>query len=995
MPAPSSKSMLVLAVLAVVLSASLLLVSIPGYDGEDGAGAAEDQTTMVWSEAKAVVFNGDEPIGYKTIQAAIDSIVGKGTVYVAKHQSQENGEVTTTSSKITISSVITIQGDRAITLRPITIDNGNTPSIPADTVATAEDGPSITRAEGYQGPLFHILSDGETSDSSPSLTIVGMTISGGRVQEITATDPLIIAEGRVQEITATDPLIIIAEGSVKISQSKLCCNYNTSETSLGGAVRCEKGAEVELISSEITGCHSTKGGAVYSSGSLIVSGTSIHCNTSAGDGSAIYSDGSSGVSITYSSDQSDGSIVKNNNSQDGSGQITIVDSNLSVHYSTVESNIKSGCIIEFVASDVLDRSPIDCTNSTVYGSIVMTVEGTCQAAWLVDMLYSKGTVTLRPSGDCLGLCLLRNTKPDKLIVESVLPSGYRLESQTDDYSSNLYYLSNSPKPGEGVEGVYSVTLKDKDRNPRAETYVSISKDGKIRFAGFTDSEGRLGYSGNLGLCMVRFSTEDSADNMLSVPLTGSDQTLEGEGVILDGDFPIYVRKVDVVSDSNPSTLIIETTEFTDDNTKAEFSSYLGPRQYPEKYVDISFSAESGNPQAHMVFSLELPVGIDPDRVILFREHDGSVTEMRYVPSSSFSNRTDDCFTVEYIGGIYYVTVRSSQFSVFAVGEEEPAPSPPPERTVVTAVIEDRQVRISVGPESYKEYSVRDSEGNLLLGWQSGASGLTIRFDLLPPGAEYRVMGRYAGTTSEILEATIVAPKDPVIEVVSVGVDSVTLSSEDMVEYRLLLEDGTPVDGWVPGDGEDKGWADLDPTLDYYAEATSTSDGMTLSTGPVLVKAGVSAEVTGVMKHGGAFLVVTGVGQGLSCTADAAVYHSSGTSVTFGPIQTGTVTLTFTGSDGGEVRTMEVLVPSVPQDSGDDADVITIDSQEGVMYRLHDHTGAVVSDGWVHGGGELSWSVDPSKGYFVTMVTGNEDGAVLFPMTEVKRPAEMLASGEAA
>lgn len=42
MPAPSSKSMLVLAVLAVVLSASLLLVSIPGYDGEDGAGAAED-----------------------------------------------------------------------------------------------------------------------------------------------------------------------------------------------------------------------------------------------------------------------------------------------------------------------------------------------------------------------------------------------------------------------------------------------------------------------------------------------------------------------------------------------------------------------------------------------------------------------------------------------------------------------------------------------------------------------------------------------------------------------------------------------------------------------------------------------------------------------------------------------------------------------------------------------------------------------------------------
>lgn len=968
MPAPSSKSMLVFAVLAVVLSASLLLVSIPGYDGEDGAGAAEDQTTMVWSEAQAVVFNGDEPIGYKTIQAAIDSIVGKGTVYVAKHQLQEGDEA------------ITIQDNRAITLRPITIDGNDQPIEPKEETGTTEnDEPTITRAEGYQGPLFHISLKGGTSGSSPSLTIEGMTIHGGSDQEI----------------TATDPLIIIAEGNVKISQSKLCYNNNTS--SLGGAVRCEKGAVVELISSEITGCHSTKGGAVYSSGGLIVSGTSIHCNTSAGDGSAIYSDGSSGVSITYSSDQSDGSIVKNNNSQDGSGQITIVDSHLSVYRSTVGSNNDSGCIIEFVASDM--SSPmVDCYYSKVYGSISMTVDGTCQAAWLIDMIYSCGAVTLKPSENCLGLCLLRNTAPDYLKVNLTPPNGYASGTQTEEIEESkvdFYYISNSPKPG--GEGVSTIILTDENEEPRAETYVSILKDGKILFAGFTDSEGRLGYSGNLGFCMVRFSTEDSEgnfrENMFSVSLT-EDQDIVGEGlnVTLDADYPIYVRNVE----HQPQvTLFIKTTDKTSyQETIAEFSPHLGPRQNLVKYVDVGFGEESGNAPT-IVFSLELPDGIDPDRVILFRQHGDSVTEMGYVPSSSFWNSTDDCFTVEYIGGSYYVTVRSSQFSVFAVGEEEPAPSPPPERTVVTAVIEDRQVRISVGPESYKEYSVRDSEGNLLLGWQSGASGLTIRFDLLPPGAEYRVMGRYAGTTLEILEATIVAPKDPVIEVVSVGVDSVILSSEEMVEYRLLLEDGTPVGGWVPGDGEDKGWADLDPTMDYYAEATSTSDGMTLSTGPVLVKAGVSAEVTGVMKHGGAFLVVTGIGQGLSCTADAAVYHSSGTSVTFGPIQTGTVTLTFTGSDGGEVRTMEVLVPLVPQDSGDDADVITIDSQEGVMYRLHDHTGAVVSDGWVHGGGELSWSVDPSKGYFVTMVTGNEDGAVLFPMTEVKRPAEMLASGEAA
>lgn len=969
MPAPSSKSMLVLAVLAVVLSASLLLVSIPGYDGEDGAGAAEDQTTMVWSEAQAVVFNGDEPIGYKTIQAAID-IVGEGTVYVVKHQLQEG------DGAITISSEITIQADQAITLRPITIDSGKTPSIPVDTVTTAENGPTITRAKGYQGPLFHISLKGGTSGSSPSLTIEGMTIHGGD-----------------QEITATDPLIIIAEGNVKISQSKLCNNNNTS--SLGGAVRCEEGAVVELISSEITRCYSTKGGAVYSSGGLIVSGTSIHGNTSAGDGSAIYSDGSGGVLIQdFGSPTDDNykcSQINGNISNDGSGQITTVDSDLNIWDTVLGSEGSSGCIIETVASDVSNESLIDCYESQVYGTIVITREGHYQDYDLIWMHDSTGHVSLMPSEDCLGMSVLHSNILNGLTV-GIISSVYELVSQTESYGYS-YYLSNSPDPD--TDGVSTITLYDENEKPRAGTYVSISKDGKILFAGLTDSEGRLGYSGNLGLCTIRSSTGDSTENMFSVSLT-EDQEIVGEGlnVTLDADYPIYVR--DVYSQEQVALRIQTSDKTSDQETIEGFSSHLGPRQNLIDYVDIYIQRIDSPPQPIcVVFSLELPDGIDPDRVILFREHGGFVTEMGYVPSSSFSNRTDDCFTVEYIGGSYYVTVRSSQFSVFAVGEEEPAPSPPPERTVVTAVIEDRQVRISVDPESYKEYSVRDSEGNLLLGWQSGASGLTIRFDLLPPGAEYRVMGRYAGTTSEILEATIVAPKDPVIEVVSVGVDSVTLSSEDMVEYRLLLEDGTPVGGWVPGDGEDKGWADLDPTLDYYAEATSTSDGMTLSTGPVLVKAGVSAEVTGVMKHGGAFLVVTGIGQGLSCTADAAVYHSSGTSVTFGPIQTGTVTLTFTGSDGGEVRTMEVLVPPVPQDSRDDADVITIDSLEGVMYRLHDHTGAVVSDGWVHGGGELSWSVDPSKGYFVTMVTGNEDGAVLFPMTEVKRPAEMLASGEAA
>lgn len=589
----------------------------------------------------------------------------------------------------------------------------------------------------------------------------------------------------------------------------------------------------------------------------------------------------------------------------------------------------------------------------------------------VDSYENRIDITLQ-DGFPLGTSIVHSEVGADVVCSEV---EFGWSSNGDD--SYCYLVT--PRSEDG----YSIIITDEE-TPVSGKLITFTDGDEVVFAGITDSSGSVSYPSDLS-GLYSLSIGDNLRGSVGLD-PGSDGSVEAGPVITTtGD--ILVRSVTTKSsESGPEGSNSINSEIT--NTPPIISGSLSSRQT----IWESYNIIVGDDILSLVFSLKLPSDIDTDRVILFREHAGTAAEMDFVSASGFWGRGDDCFTVESIGGTDYITIRSSQFSVFSVGEEEPVP---PERTVVTAVIEDRQVRISVGPESYKEYSVHDSDGNVLLGWQSGASGLTIRFDLLPPGAEYRVMGRYAGTTSEILEATIVAPKDPVIEVVSVGVDSVILSSEEMVEYRLLLEDGTPVGGWVPGDGEDMGWADLDPTLDYYAEATSTSDGMTLSTGPVLVKAGVSAEVTGVMKHGGAFLVVTGIGQGLSCTADAAVYHSSGTSVTFGPIQTGTVTLTFTGSDGGEVRTMEVLVPPVPQDSRDDADVITIDSLEGVMYRLHDHTGAVVSDGWVHGGGELSWSVDPSKGYFVTMVTGNEGGAVLFPMVEVKRPAEMLASGEAA
>ncbi len=898
MPAPSSKSMLVLAVLAVVLSASLLLVSIPGYDGEDGVGAAEDQTTTDWSEAKAVVFNDDEPTGYKTIQAAINDI---------KATNGQNRTVYIVSQKV--ENTISIDSESDIVLKGIQISDVTEPTEPTEPVEV-----KLEKSADLKGPVISV---------NGALEMHCIIINGNSIDNGSCAI-------RVRNLNPE-----YTEGYLVMYDSSIIKN-------IGVAIDVEYGyVKLDQDCSLITKVSSEEGGVITSYLS------NVHVYGSSFNGSEEY--------FVYALFDDEGSDV------------------------TYRNGVGLSVYMEGMSVEVPGEVPI-------YLGYRIQPSQTCT---YLEVKYdediyddndewgsSPGSVSVTlEDGIPLGYPVISCKNVD------VIKHDARIAADSDGWFFTVTEITGSPS---------KMTLKQ-NGTVLSNQLITLHDGNDIIFAGITDSDGSVSYPSELS-GLYNLSGSNSYGwyyGYGAVEIgSGSDGVVDlGSDIMMSGE--IFVRST--TTDDLSSELEFLMVSATIVDIPLSISSILSSRQSISESVDITVEGISS-----MVFSLELPDGIDPDRVILFREHDGFVTEMGYVPSSSFSNRTDDCFTVEYIGGSYYVTVRSSQFSVFAVGEEEPAPSPPPERTVVTAVIEDRQVRISVDPESYKEYSVRDSEGNLLLlGWQSGASGLTIRFDLLPPGAEYRVMGRYAGTTSEILEATIVAPKDPVIEVVSVGVDSVILSSEEMVEYRLLLEDGTPVGGWVPGDGEDKGWADLDPTLDYYAEATSTSDGMTLSTGPVLVKAGVSAEVTGVMKHGGAFLVVTGVGQGLSCTADAAVYHSSGTSVTFGPIQTGTVTLTFTGSDGGEVRTMEVLVPLVPQDSGDDADVITIDSQEGVMYRLHDHTGAVVSDGWVHGGGELSWSVDPSKGYFVTMVTGNEDGAVLFPMTEVKRPAEMLASGEAA
>ena len=579
-----------------------------------------------------------------------------------------------------------------------------------------------------------------------------------------------------------------------------------------------------------------------------------------------------------------------------------------------------------------------------------------------------------------------------------LESGFTLGQRIID-ASDLGHDVVGSVDGLGMDGSYqyylitpvledssSFVVKDEEGIVPNELII-LSNGIENTFAGITDEDGSLAHGGLNGIYNLQIGDQMSG----SIKITAETTSVEPSDVRTpqisnESETEVYIWQAE---DTNEGivNLVEVLPDSPDANTIKNSSLSSGKTLYI--FVDIT-----GPTNGAMVFSLRFPDhDLGTDQIIVLREHDGTVDQI--VQGDPYSSDAE-CFTVERLGNNeVYVTIRADKFSVYALGIEPqtPEPEPEPEYTTVTAALEDRMVRISVGPESYKEYCIRDADGNIVLGWASGASGLIIRFDLLPPGAEYRVMGRHIGTTAEILEATIVAPKDPVIEVISADVDSVTLASEEMVGYRLLREDGTAIGDWIPGDGAAKTWADLDPTLDYYAEATSTSDGMTLSAGPVLVKNGTIGGISGLIRHGGMYLVVTGLERGWTCETDATVYSSTGSSLTIGPLSPSTVTVTFVGPDGEEGRSVEVIVPSIPQDAADDADTVTIAAEDGVMYMLQDHTGATVSEGWIDGEGELSWSVDPSRGYFVTMITGNEDGTVMFPMTEIKRPAEMIPPSE--
>ena len=305
---------------------------------------------------------------------------------------------------------------------------------------------------------------------------------------------------------------------------------------------------------------------------------------------------------------------------------------------------------------------------------------------------------------------------------------------------------------------------------------------------------------------------------------------------------------------------------------------------------------------------------------------------------------------------------------------DPDPPAPVERTSVSASMEDRQLRITVDPETKRQYRVTDSAGTAVTSWRDSHSGQSFDFELLPPGKEYRVVSVLKSSPSgtERVDAVIQAPIDPEVVVSSVGIDAVSLEVQDGVRYRLSTE-GNDGD-WT----SQPSWSGLSPSAAYYAYAEAQAGNLSLTTGPVLVKPGM--DVSGTVKHGQTHLTIAIPG-GWKLSASGATVRGN----VVGPVGPGTVAITVT-PPACEGFSMDVIVPDIPADAPDNASVIAFDTQQGVRYRLTDGTGADASGGWIEGGERISLDVDPESGYFLSMFIGMGGIEVTFDTIEIKRPS---------
>lgn len=943
---------------------------------------------------------------YTSIQAAIDAAASGETVYIIDHGADDpiivNATIDVTGKSVSLSSVFRI------------VKNGTEVSF--DITNSSENANSIImRGSSLTAEMFLV-------ESGAGLTLGTVILDGGAVWAGGTLDSEDLSDAKGQPGTVVTSNtgaeahapVIVNRGTLTMENGSDVRNNSNNYAKpgdgfgsqyYGGGVRNEAGGTFVMNGGSIHNCYAREGGAVMNvdkNGTdtdvpkVTIRGGTIENNASQMKGAAIQTVyGGATTEIA-------GGTVSGNHSMHALGSLTVEEGgHLTVAGGTVSSD-NDPAIYVFNKydmddyDDALQKPYVEASappEMVIRDSPIITgsihLDGPCTA------VGSYGSVRYEPF-----LGLMGYTGPAlNVIIDSGFPMGGIVAEAGDtsiltvsgpyvdtilELNDGFIHLVSETPSGNGL----AVTVT-KDGNPVDGATVQISGNDGIGRAAITGSDGIARFEsleGSYYNIIVTYREQTYTESLHISAGSNSISVSMPSGyvsIVVDGDVPVYQEGLE--DEAGTATDEDVEVRMTVDDSPGQESVDRADGQMGDatgkEYYDVSITRTVGAETTSItvtedfvtfrILYSEAPGPTDADRLLVVRDHDGTSSRMVKVVPGTIGYANYECYTTEEIDGILYVVIKAKNFSTYALGiqstpvpEVDPVPEPEPE-VDATAEIQDLRVVITVTSSEAGEFCVEDDQGRVVRGWTSGTSAT---FGNLDPGKTYVVKSRISGVTDVV--GTFKAPPVPTLDVQHMDSDSVSLSTQEGVRYLVG-------DVWMDGTGGTLEWPGLDPSADVFASAVAESDGMRIEVGPILVKPAFNGMVTGLVKHGGIYLQVSDLDAGWACAIDGAP-AAPGIN---GPYSPGTLDVVFSGPDGAEMLSLEVLVPDIPEDSDPGSTRIALQAQDDVVYLLEDQTGARNGD-WTD---VPEWDVDPSSGCFLTMITGSEGNEVMFMPFEIKQP----------
>lgn len=620
---------------------------------------------------------------------------------------------------------------------------------------------------------------------------------------------------------------------------------------------------------------------------------------------------------------------------------------------------------------------------------------------------------------------------------------------------------------EKFKGEASVNVKFDDGEPVFGAHVTIKYADKPLQFGDTDTNGKLEF-GQLVNGKYVIVVEYKMDNRIVTVSKGCDINYHGVVVdvslasdsintVINGDVHI-VPDEDSLSNSTVTdeerndinsqiTVDLNVGVQNDRNVISEIDNAASGSEMVD-YIDVNINktttiVEDGKVKSSVTtlvttipnngfftFSFEISesildvIGENIGKLHIYREHDGKAQlfDTRVSGKDAANRYNGECYYFEVYkedesdSGRYYVVIKAQKFSTYAFGysgEEVPVTNVGGNGgstgtitpTVTPSVGDDGMVYITVTVQSGKQYAVRDSQGDLVGGWQTGTTGSKVVFGPFQPGDSYSVVSKRSDAGAETKETTVTVPDKPATPQAGTTGTTVTIPTENGVRYQLVDSDGNVIPGpggqqWVSGNGSSIVWSGLSPDTKYTVTAERTANGLTLKVAEDVTTAGHRVA-----------LVPEASGDGVGITVDAKpgmeymvadqegnvlVDWTSGDGpITLGPLSEGAGFVLYERvkgvGEGGKL--VSGSIPSVPADISMDATetTLTIETQAGVRYMLTGPDGSTVT---VVGDGEpyTFEGLSPGTEYTITAMSVDPESGLSIQKRFTAVTEDSLLSG---